>query len=229
MKTCVVMSGHYRTFDQTYMSIRQMIEREESDVYCQLWSNDDTECQNVIDRLNPKTFSAVNSSLFPGKFESIEERIRHKNPKGPNQDKVAGNASMHYARNYAYSLVPKHKYDTVIYCRYDLIVGEFKILKVPDTIHTPVQESYEMISDIFAVMPMSMADSYFLYDNYERLHSTPFEPIFMDWLRDTKKKTPQQIEDNVKNRYCPHSLLARNILMTGSSFAIENIPVHIKR
>ena len=94
---------------------------------------------------------------------------------------------------------------------------------------TPEEESYNLISDIFAVMPAHMAESYFLYDDYERLHSTPWEPEFLEWLRNIKQYPEQDIQTHIHTRYCPHLMLMRNIIMNGHNYVIDNLPVSILR
>jgi hypothetical protein len=78
-------------------------------------------------------------------------------------------------------------------------------------------------------MPMSMAKSYFLFDDYERLHSTPWETEFVEWLRNVKKYPEQDIQTHLHTRYCPHLLLMRNIIMNGHNYTIQNLPLFIQR
>ena len=229
MKNCIVLSGQYRSFDRTCDSIKQFIETNDLDVYCHLWSTDQQEIDSVTGKLKPKKIISEDYQKYSDTFSSIEDRILKNNPKGPNQDKLAGNASMNYGRKVAYSLVPKDEYDTIIYCRYDNLVGNMLLTAVPDTILTPLEESYNLISDIFAIMPSGMADSYFLYDEYERLHSTPWEPEFINWLRNVKKYPEQDIQTHIHTRYCPHLMLMRNIIMNKNNFVITDIPVRILR
>lgn len=230
MRSCIVFSGQYRTFDQTSEKIRRFIDINNLDVYCHLWSTDQREIDNVTDRLTPKKILSEDNSLFVGEFDRIERDILSKNPKGPNQDKLAGNASMNYSRKKAYDLVPKDEYDFLVYCRYDIGFNQlFMFGDDVDRIITPFEESYNLISDIMAVMPMSMADSYFLYDEYERLHSTPWEPEFLDWLRNVKKYPEQDIQTHIHTRYCPHLMLMRNIIMNGNTFEILNLPIYLQR
>lgn len=229
MKNCIVLSGQYRSFDRTFDSIKQFVESNNLDVYCHLWSTDQREIDNVNDKLNPKQFVSHDFSEYSDLFESIESRILKNNPKGPNQDKLAANASMNYSRRVAYSLVPQNTYDSIIYCRYDNLLGNMLLSKQPDTIITPSEESYNLISDIFAYMPISMADSYFLYPNYEDLHSTPWEPKFLEWLRNVKKYPEHDIQTHIHTRYCPHLMLMRNIIMNGNTFITVELPVRILR
>lgn len=229
MKTCVILSGQYRTFSQTWLNIKRFIDLNEADVFCHLWSTDEREMNSVLDKLNPKEYLFENNKNHIEVFETIENNIRSKNPKGPNQDKLAGNASMNYSRKAAFNLVPKDAYDTIVYCRYDIgFRGLFKIGNI-DRIVVPIEESYNLISDIFAVMPAEMANSYFLYDDYERLHSTQWEPKFLDWLRNIKKYPEQDVQIHLHTRYCPHLLLMRNIVMNDHNFVITDLPVYLQR
>ena len=229
MKNCLVLSGQFRSFDRTFGSIKQFIDNNQLDVYGHMWSTDQNEIDFVTDKLKTKNIVFQNTDLYTDTFASIEQRILQKNPKGPNQDKLAANASMNFGRKSAYSLVPKNVYDVIIYCRFDNLVGNMMLTGVPDVIVTPEQESYNLISDIFAVIPSQMADSYFLYDDYERLHSTPWEPMFLEWLRYIKKYPEQDIQTHIHTRYCPHLMLMRNIIMNGHNYVIENLPVSILR
>jgi hypothetical protein len=136
---------------------------------------------------------------------------------------------MNYSRRVAYSLVPQNTYDDIIYCRYDNALGNMSLNEKPDIIITPFEESYNLISDIFAYMPSSMADSYFLYVEYERLHSTPWEPEFLEWLRNVKKYPEHDIQTHIHTRYCPHLMLMRNIIMNGNNFVMSDLPVRILR
>ena len=229
MKNCLVLSGQFRSFDRTFGSIKQFIDNNQLDVYGHMWSTDQNEIDFVTDKLKTKNIVFQNTDLYADTFSAIEERILKNNPKAPNQDKLAGNASMNFARKSAYSLVPKDTYDVIIYCRFDNLVGNMMLTGVPDVIVTPEQESYNLISDIFAIIPSRMADSYFLYDDYERLHSTPWEPAFLEWLRYLKKYPEQDIQTHIHTRYCPHLMLMRNIIMNGHNYVIENLPVSILR
>jgi len=229
MKNCLVLSGQFRSFDRTVGSIKQFIDNNQLDVYGHMWSTDQNEIDFVNDKLKTKNIVFQNTDLYTDTFASIEERILKKNPKGPNQDKLAGNASMNFGRKAAYSLVPKDVYDVIIYCRYDNLVGGMMFTGIPNVIVTPFEESYNLISDIFAIMPAHMADSYFLYDEYERLHSTPWEPEFLEWLRNVKQYPEQDIQTHIHTRYCPHLMLMRNIIMNGHNFVIDNLPVRILR
>jgi hypothetical protein len=119
MKNCIVLSGQYRTFDQTWENIKKFIDLNQLDVYCHLWSDSQEEFNNVIDRLNPVRIKLENYETHREEFEMMERRIRTMNPKNPNQDRIAGNASMNYSRKKAFDLI-NEEYDTLVYCRYDI-------------------------------------------------------------------------------------------------------------
>ena len=53
MKKCIVLSGQYRTFDQTCQNLQKFIEINELDVYCHLWSDSEDEFNNVEEKLKP--------------------------------------------------------------------------------------------------------------------------------------------------------------------------------
>ncbi len=91
--------------------------------------------------------------------------------------------------------------------------GQLFDFKDVDMLITPFEESYNLISDIFAIMPFSYAKHYFLYDVYERLHMTPFEKEFEDHLRYDRKYGEENIRIHKEDRYCPHMMLLRNIYM----------------
>ena len=229
MRKWIVMSGQYRTFDKTYPKIKELIDTNNLDVYCHLWSTNQYEIDSVTDKLKPKKYLSENNLKYVDTFESIEQRILHNNPKAPNQDRLAGNASMNYGRKIAFDMVPKEEYDTVIYCRYDIGFEQLFNFSNVNKIIVPFAESYNLISDIFAIMPMKMANSYFLYDDYERLHSTIWEPEFLEWLRNVKQYPEHDIQTHIHTRYCPHLMLMRNIIMNGHNFVIDNLPVRILR
>jgi hypothetical protein len=62
-------------------------------------------------------------------------------------------------------------------------------------------------------MPFEFAKDYFIYDEYERLHSTPFEPEFESYLRDVRIYGEENIRIHKQERYCPHMMLLRNTYM----------------
>lgn len=213
MKNCIVLSGQYRTFDQTWKGIKNFIDENDLDVYCHLWSDSKEEFDNVVERLKPVRIKAQNFELFKDQFEEMEKRIRDTNPKNPNQDRIAGNASMNFSRKQAFNLVEDGEYNTLVYCRYDIKFNQNFVFNDIDMLITPFEESYNLISDIFAIMPFNYAKYYFLYDEYERLHSTPFEKEFEDYLRFEKKYGEENIRIHKEDRYCPHMMMLRHIYM----------------
>lgn len=214
MKNCIVLSGQYRTFDQTWENIKKFIDLNHLDVYCHLWSTDEREIQNVQERLQPIKFLHEDYKTYIDEFDGIDERVRLKNPKKPNQDKLAGNASMNFGRKQAFNLIDKtNDYHTLVYCRYDIAFNPVFIFDFVREILTPLEESYNLISDIFAIMPYEDAKHYFIYDEYERLHSTQFEPEFEDYLRNVRMYGEENIRIHKYERYCPHMMLLRNIYM----------------
>ena len=214
MKNCIVLSGEYRTFDQTWEGIKQFIDLNNLDVYCHIWSTDPQEIENVKTRLKPKAILSNDPNNYVNQFNEIEQRIRLTHTKGPNQDKLAGNASMNYSRKKAFELI-EDEYDMLVYCRYDIKFNNmFQFTKL-DILLTPLEESYNLISDIFAIMPFEYAKHYFIYDEYERLHSTQFEPEFEHFMRDIREYGDNNMRIHMYERYCPHMMLLRNIYMNG--------------
>ena len=214
MKNCIVLSGEYRTFDQTWEGIKQFIDLNDLDVYCHIWSTDPQEIENVKTRLKPKAILSNDPNNYINQFNEMEQRIRLAHTKGPNQDKLAGNASMNYSRKKAFELI-EDEYDMLVYCRYDIKFNNmFQFTKL-DILLTPLEESYNLISDIFAIMPFEYAKHYFIYDEYERLHSTQFEPEFEHFMRDIREYGDNNMRIHMYERYCPHMMLLRNIYMNG--------------
>lgn len=228
MKKCIVLSGQYRTFDKTRERIKKFIEINDLDVYCHLWSLNPKEIDDIKYSLKPKSMLCEDWEKYKEEFENIESRVRQANPKNAPNDKVAGNASMNYSRKKAFELIDE-KYDVLVYCRYDININELFQFSDVDKVYTPLEESYNLISDIFAMMPFEYAKKYFLYDNYEKLHSTQFEQVFEDYLRHRKNYGEENIRIHKYERYCPHMMLLRNLIMTNTPFQIVNIPVSLQR
>jgi hypothetical protein len=186
------------------------------------------EVNSIVERLKPVKYLVEDPTKYVSKFHAIERNIHLKNPKPLSTDKVAGNASMNYSRKKAFELI-EDEYDSLVYCRYDNGFRNIIEFAEVDVIVTPLEESYNLISDIFAIIPFKDAKHYFLFDEYERLHSTPFEPEFVDWLRNVKKYPESDIKIHMEQRYCPHMVLLRNLIMNGVTFISENIPVYLQR
>jgi len=229
MKNCIVLSGQYRTFDQTWKGIKEFIDLNNLDVYCHLWTDNLEEVKNVADRLNPVKIDFSNPKNYENQFNEIEHRIRLAHTKGPNQDKLAGNASMNFSRKKAFQLI-EQDYDMLVYCRYDIRFNKmFQFTKL-DIMLTPLEESYNLISDIFAIMPFKDAKHYFIYDEYERLHSTQFEPEFEHHMRDVRQYGDENMRIHMNERYCPHMMLLRNIYMNGiKQVSTNQITVSLQR
>jgi hypothetical protein len=99
-----------------------------------------------------------------------------------------------------------------------------------DMMLTPLEESYNLISDIFAIMPFKDAKHYFIYDQYERLHSTQFEPEFELYLKDIRLYGDENIRIHKYERYCPHMMLLRNIYMNNiKNVATNQLTVSLHR
>jgi len=229
MKKCIVLSGEYRTFDKTWQNIQKFIELNNLDVYCHLWSSGSKdEVNNIKERLKPKGMLVEDPKKYSKTFNDIEDHIRSTNPKGPNQDRLAGNASMHYARKKAFVLI-KEEYDVLVYCRYDIAITPFEFHANIPVLLTPTEEAYNIISDIFAIMPFEFAPDYFLYNEYENLHSTPFDEEFLDWLRDVKNYGDENIRIHKEERYCPHMVLLRHLVMNDVPYTLLNFPVQLQR
>lgn len=228
MKKCIVLSGQYRTFDKTKENIKKFIEINDLDVYCHLWSMDVKEIDDVKYSLNPRAILCEDFKKYENTFNEIESRIRSSNPKNAPNDKIAANASMNFSRKRAFDLIDK-KYDILIYCRYDINFRYVFQFENVDRIFTPIEESYNLISDIFAIMPFDLAKNYFIYDQYEKLHSTQFESIFEDYLRYKKVYGEENIRIHKHDRYCPHMMLLRNLVMTNTPFATFDLPVSLQR
>ena len=228
MKNCIVLSGQYRTFDKTWKNIRNFIDLNLLDVYCHLWYENDEQVQNIKERLEPKKLLVEKYEDYHSQFETMENHIRSANPKGPNQDRLSGNASMNFSRKQAYKLIDK-EYNNIVYCRYDIQFHEIFRLGEIESVVTPLEESYNIISDIFAVIPSEYAKQYFLYDNYVNLHTTQFESEFENWLRYTKQYGDENVRIHMYERYCPHMMLLRNLFSHKVPLQQVDLPLQIQR
>lgn len=233
MKNCIVLSGQYRTFDTTWPQIKEFMKINNLEAYCHLWGVADEEenawqFHQVKDRLQPqRIFQEPYSDALETRFKEMETRIRAANPKGPNQDKLAANASMNYSRKFAFDLINK-EYENVVYCRYDIGFKELFTFENVVSIVTPEEESYNLMSDIFAIMPMEFAKPYFLFDRYEELNSTPYDEKFIEYLR-FRKYPEHDIKTHIDNRYCPHMLLMRSLMEGEAPWCTMNLPVYLQR
>lgn len=229
MKNCIVLSGHYRTFDKTKEALKHFIDVNEMDVYCHLWSTDINEYNSIVSQLNPKSIIMDDTQKYDLKFKELQDRVFLANPKPPTIDDVAKIACLHYARKMAFESIVE-KYENLVYCRYDIgFEYLFKFHNV-ERILTPEYESYNLISDIFAIMPFDDAEKYFLFDNYEKMASTPFEPEFENWLRYDKKYPEKDILIHKEQRYCPHMIVLRNLHNNGINYnTTTQLPIFIQR
>jgi hypothetical protein len=236
MKNCIVLSGHYRTFDTTWKNIKSFIDLNQLDVYCHLWEDEDPkendrQFHSLIDKLELPDGRILRESphKYKQKFMDIEKRVKENNPK-PNliiQDKIWSTASMHYARKSAYDLI-KEKYDILVYCRYDIIFDSIFRFQNVDCILTPEVESYNLMSDVFAIMPFEMAKKYFVFDDFEKSLSTKFEPEFEEWLNVVHKYGEHNIRIHNYHSYNTHMMMLRHFVMTKTPYKIMNIPVRIR-
>lgn len=236
MKKCIVLSGHYRTFDTTWKNIKSFIDVNELDAYCHLWEDVDKEeskrqLQSVIEKLqlNDNKILCENSDNYRQQFLDIEKRVKQNNPK-PNliiKDNIANTASMHFARKRAFDLI-KEKYDVLVYCRYDLIFDQIFKFENINSILTPEAECYNLMSDIFAIMPFELAKNFFVFDYFEKSLSTKFEPEFVEWLRNVHRYGDDNINIHNNHSYNTHMMMLRHFVMTKTPYKILNIPVRIR-
>jgi len=236
MKQCIILSGHYRNFDSMWENIKRFIDSNKLDVYCHLWKDKDAQeserqLKSVIEKLGVQENRILNESTddYHQRFQDMEKRIRDNNPKTELviNDPIANIASMHYARRSAFNLI-KDEYDVLVYSRYDIIFDEVFKFENVDSLITPEAECYNLMSDIFAIMPFNLANNYFVFDEYERLLSTQFEPEFEDWLRHVHKYGENNINVHKYHSYNPHMMLLRHFIMTKTPYQILNIPVRIR-
>lgn len=229
MKNCIVLSGEYRSFPKTKENLIKFIEVNDLDVYCHLWSTDESEINDIIDSLKPKKILVEDYADYKQKFEDIENRVKEKNRKKSTIDSISNNASMNYGRMKAFELVDQQEYDLLVYSRYDIAFSNIFSLVEIDKLQTPTEESYNIISDIFCITPMQYAKYYFIFDVFEELHSTRFEPLFDEYLRYTKVYGEDNIQIHTEERYCPHMVLLRHIFNNKVPHEEVFIPVRIQR
>lgn len=228
MRNCIVLSGNYRSFDQTYQNIQKFIEINSMDVYCHLWSVDEIEISNVKERLNPKKFMSEDFDWYKEYFTNISDNITKNNPKPSTMDNLVNHASMNFGRNQAYKLI-EGEYDNLVYCRYDIDFLNLFTFSNLTSLITPLEQSYNIISDIFALIPFDLSKHYFIFDVFELLHSSPFEENFESYLRNDKKYGEENIRIHKEERYCPHMILLRNIINHGVPQEHAELPVTLKR
>jgi len=229
MKKCIILSGQYRTFKETKQTIKAFVELNDLDVYCHLWSTNPDEIFDIEDTLQPKKMLAEDFSYYEEYFKSIESSIRFSNPKPSDMDVLSNHASMNYGRKKAFELI-EEEYDYFVYCRYDLdIYNIFSIESVSNCVFVPYEESYNLISDIFCIAPFKYAKHYFLFDRFQKLHSTDFESGFIEFLDRIKQYGAENIRIHREERYCPHMILLRNLYNNGIPYSLYNFPVRLKK
>lgn len=230
MKNCIVLSGQYRTFEKTKKNLKHFIDVNEMDVFCHLWSTNHEEYVDIVETLKPKSIVVEDTSKYADEFRLIQERAFATNPKVTTViDDIAKNASMNYGRKIAFESI-KDEYETLAYCRYDIGFDYIFKYENVDRVLTPEVESYNLISDIFAIMPFTDAPKYFLYDNYEHLYSTRFETEFENWLRLIKQYPENDIKIHKEQRYCPHMALLRNLHNNNVKYnTTTKLPVFLQR
>lgn len=230
MKNCIVLSGEYRTFDQTWEQIKNFIDINELDVYCFLKSDNENEINNVKQRLNPKKFVYGSLNEYEPEWIKTEENIRTKLPKGNPMDRIYNSIlPMHHGRKIAFDLIDE-EYDHLIFCRYDIKFNRLFKFENINVVVTPEEQAYNIISDIFAIMPFSVAKHYFLYNNIETLLSTLFEPEFEQYLKTRINYQDWEVHIHKYERYCPHILLLRSLYNNGVEFlTTPQIDVKIQR
>lgn len=229
MKNCIIFSGQYRTFDKTKYNLRKFIEKNSLDVFCHLWSTNQDEVKEIIEFLNPQKILVEDYDEYKQYFESIESSIRCNNPKPSTMDVLSNHASMNFGRKQAFGLVDE-QYDNFVYCRYDIdIYNIFTIESVSNCVFVPFEESYNLISDIFCIAPFNLAKYYFLFDAFQRLHSSDFEHEFIGYLDTIKKYGTENIRIHREERYCPHMILLRNLYNNGIEYNLYHFPVRIKK
>lgn len=229
MKNCIILSGQYRTFNQTKEKIKSFIELNDLDVYCHLWSTNQQEIEDINETIQPKKMEVDAFEEYEEYFKSIESSIRVSNPKPSTMDILSNHASMNFSRKKAFDLVDE-EYDNFVYCRFDLdIYNVFKIESVSDCVFVPYEESYNLISDIFCIAPFKFAKNYFLFDQFQKLHSSDFESGFIEFLDRIKKYGEENIRIHREERYCPHMILLRNLYNKGIPYNLYNFPVRLQK
>lgn len=228
MKNALIISGEYRTFDMTKESIQKFVLENDLDVYAHLWSTNPEESYDVIQSLKPKRILVEDPFFIYDVFKGNEILIKSKRLKVRNKDRLAGMSSMHYGRKKAYELIDR-MYDNLVYTRYDLQFTNTFSIPNAENIITPIAESWGVISDIFAIIPLKYANEFFLYDKIVNLQSTPFEEKFINFLINDFKYPKKDIDIHNYDRYCPHMMLLRNFVINDIPFEIKNLPVLLQR
>jgi hypothetical protein len=228
-KNCIIVTGQYRTFSKTKENLKNFIEHNNLDVYCHLWSNSESEIQDVIDTLKPTKIIVEDFYLFEPSFIDTEKRIKEKFYKEAAIDKLVNQFSLHYARKTAFGLIDT-PYDNIVYTRYDVqIASHIWVPHKLDTVVTPIEGSWGIISDMFAILPQQHAKYWFIYDKLEDFHTTMFDETFLDFARNNKKWDNTIINIHQYERYCVHIALLRNFVSNNVPFEEIDLPVYIQR
>lgn len=236
MVNALIMAGHVRTFKDIAEEVKNFVEQNNLDVYFFAWDeNNQEEINYVVETLKPVKWLVEPNSKYAQQFIEAEKRIHEKNPKQLiTPDKVANTLSMHFGRRTAYDLIEKD-YDNYIFTRFDTHIFPFLLNETvknhSDTVITPTNEQYGMVSDIFAIIPSKYSDNFFFYPRTEDILSRRFSPEYKDWLREKfwweNKERDIRLHD--ENRYCPHQLCMRNFYETNTPYIAIDLPVYIKR
>lgn len=237
MANALVIAGHVRTFREISEELVAFKEANNLDAYVFIWDEgNDEEIDNVIKTLEPTMWVARKNETVLQEFLDAEKRVHEKNPKQLiNPDKVFAMLSMHYARRQAFELINR-EYDNIIFTRFDTHIFPFQMSSVlqnhPDSIITPTNEQYGMVSDIFAIVPWKYADNYFFYNRAEDILSRRFDDGLKKWLLEEKfwwdtKERDVRLHD--EHRYCPHLLCLRNFYETNTPYVVVDLPVYLKR
>lgn len=241
MRNALVMAGHIRTFEKIADEVRTFINHNNLDPYVFMWDDGTEKTHNemifVTKNLKPKMWIARPQENVANIFLEAEKRVHQKNPKTLiNPDKVHAMLSMHYARREAFEMINR-EYDNVIFTRFDTQILPFDlegtINKYPDTVITPTNEQYGLVSDIFAIVPWKHADNYFFYHRAEDILSRRFDEGLKSWLLNEKFWWEETKHRDVilhdENRYCPHLLCMRNFYETNTPYIAVDLPVFLKR
>lgn len=233
----LVMAGHIRTFREISDQLVAFKELNNLDAYAFIWDEgNDEEIENVVQTLKPTMWIARKNELVVQEFLNAELRVHQNNPKNLiTPDNVSAMLSMHYARRQAFELINR-EYDNIIFTRFDTHIYPFRlngiIEKSPDTVITPTNEQYGMVSDIFAIVPWKHADNYFFYNRVEDILSRRFDDKLKEWLLKEKflwENRERDVRLHDENRYCPHLLCMRNFFETNTPYIVVDLPVYIKR
>lgn len=236
MANALVISGHLRTFRDIADELVDFVSKNKLDVFMYVWDeNNQEEIDYAVEKLKPVKWLAEKNELYAQQFLDAEHRISTVNPKQlitPDRNHVT--LSMHFARRKAFELIDK-EYDNIVFTRFDTHLVPFDVYDLvknhPDTVITPSNEQYGMVSDIFAVIPWKYAEGYFFYHRAEDILNRRFSPEYKVWLKEKfwweNGERDMRLHD--ENRYCPHQLCMRNYFESNTPYIVMDLPVYIKR